>query len=118
VLAALALGAGGYLAYKEHEKHQVQVRILLSLRFVCMPGFLILSLQRQAQIAALTDWVRDAQARTDAFYQGSTEGPVAWVLNRGHIIPDKAIVGGRDENGEAFYVARAFQEVGLMTTMV
>jgi hypothetical protein len=66
------------------------------------------------EIVGLTDWVREAQARTDAYYEKGSEQPVTWVLNRGLSIPVGAIEGGRDENGEVFYVARAFQEVGAL----
>ena len=65
--------------------------------------------QKQANIHGLEQWMKEAQARTDAYDQGSSE--VAWILNRGPSIPYKAIEGGRDESGEIIYIARACVEV-------
>jgi hypothetical protein len=38
---------------------------------------------------------------------------MAWVLNRGLVLPEGAIENGRDGKGQVFYAARVFHEVGV-----
>jgi len=87
----LALLGGGYLAYKGHQKSEEE---------------------KKAQIWSLQGWLRDAQARTDEFYQQGGRGNLAWILNKGRHIPENAIVGGH-EHGKNLYICRAFHEGGL-----
>jgi hypothetical protein len=90
---ALGLGllGGGYLAYKGHQKSEEE---------------------KKAQVWGLQGWVRDAQARTDQYYQQGGGGRLTWILNKGRHIPENAIVGGH-EHGKDLYICRAFHEGGL-----
>jgi len=91
----LAVGLGllgaGYMAYKGHQKNEEE---------------------KKAQIWSLQGWVRDAQARTDKWYEQGGRGRLAWILNKGRHIPDNAIVGGK-EHGKNLYICRAFHEGSL-----
>jgi hypothetical protein len=87
----LALVGGGYLAYKGHKKSEEE---------------------KKAQVWSLQGWVRDAQARTDQYYQQGGRDRLAWILNKGRHMPKNAIVGG-SEHGKDLYICRAFHEGGL-----
>jgi len=91
-----ALGAG-YVAYKEHGKHEDE---------------------KKAHVWALNNWLRDAQTRTQAYYNGQTQGPVTWIYTEGKNIPRNAIVGGQEtydrEGQQILYISRAYYEGGLL----
>lgn len=92
----LALGlaalAGGYYAYKHHSKTEEE---------------------KKATVWGLQTWLKEAQARTTEYHRnGPQSGSVSWILVHGTNIPAEAIVGG-EENGQALYISRAFQEGGL-----
>jgi len=87
----LGLLGGGYMAYQGHKKSEEE---------------------KKAQVWGLQAWIRDAQARTNAFYQQGRRGGLTWILTKGRQIPENAIVGGND-NGRDLFICRAFYEGGL-----
>ncbi|KDQ57662.1 carbohydrate-binding module family 12 protein [Jaapia argillacea MUCL 33604] len=92
LVAGLAAIGGGFMAYKAHEKSEEQ---------------------KKAAVWALQAWLKDAQARTEAFHRDGPRGPTTWVLNQGHVIPQGAIQGG-EENGKPLFIARAFHDGAIM----
>jgi len=90
--AGLALLGAGYYAYEHHKKSDEE---------------------KKAQVWALQNWLHDAQARTEDYHQNGLRAPVAWILTHGQNIPESAIQGG-EEHGKPLYIARAFQDGGLM----
>ncbi|KAF8588707.1 carbohydrate-binding module family 12 protein [Ramaria rubella] len=90
--AGLALLGAGYVAYHKHGKNEEQ---------------------KKAQVWALQKWLRDAQARAEAFHRNGPQGPVTWILTNGKNIPRGAILGGQDANGQPVFIARAFHEGGV-----
>ncbi|TFK54525.1 hypothetical protein OE88DRAFT_1655228 [Heliocybe sulcata] len=88
---AAALGAA-YLAVRGHEKTEEQ---------------------KKKELEGLHTWFRDATLRTEEFNRSGPQGPVAWILNRGHVVPEDAIQGG-EEHGHPLYIARAYTDGGVM----
>lgn len=97
--------------FNHHKKEEEEVRIIFD--YIC-PWLTHCTLfQKKADIWALQNWVHDAQARTQHFYQSGgniSQGQVIWVLAHGKQIPRGAIVGGNDK-GHTIFIARAFQDV-------
>ncbi|EPQ57168.1 hypothetical protein GLOTRDRAFT_110454 [Gloeophyllum trabeum ATCC 11539] len=91
VVTLAALGAA-YLAYHGHGKSEEQ---------------------KKADLEGLHKWFLAAQARTEEFYRDGPRGPVAWVVNQGHVMPEDAIQGG-EEHGKPVYIARAYCDGGVM----
>jgi len=91
-LGAALLGAGVF-AYEHHKKSQEQ---------------------QKAEAWALGNWISEARARTQRYRtEGATE-TVTWVLVESkEEIPQDAIIGGQDNGGESFFVARSYQAGGL-----
>lgn len=92
LLAGAAALAGGYMAYNHHQKGEED---------------------KKADAWGLQNWLSDAQARAQRFRQNGPEGPVSWVLTNGKNIPNGAIVGGRDTNGDDLWIARAYCQGGV-----
>ena len=97
LLAGIAALGAGYVAYQHHNKSEEE---------------------KKAHVWALNNWLRDAQARTRAFYNGQTQGPVTWIYTEGKNIPQQAIPGGQetyDRKGfQRLYICRAYYEGGLL----
>jgi len=91
LLAGAALLAGGYAAFKSHEKNEEE---------------------KKAQTWALQNWVHDAEARTAQYRQNGPRGPATWILNHGNNIPQEAIVVGK-EHSWTLYICRAFYDGGI-----
>ncbi|KAF8170224.1 carbohydrate-binding module family 12 protein [Mycena galopus ATCC 62051] len=91
LLAGAALLAGGYAAFKTHEKGEEE---------------------KKAQTWALQNWVHDAEARTAEYHQSGARGPATWILNEGKVIPEKAILVGKEHSWN-LYICRAFYNGGL-----
>jgi hypothetical protein len=67
---------------------------------------------------SLQNWVHEAKERRHNYEKhGLGNQPYAWVLNKGHDIPQGAIVGGQ-QNGEPMYICRAFFEVSMFQYML
>ena len=66
----------------------------------------------KTRVLSYSNWVEEAQARTDALYnwRGPT-GPVAWILTDGASIPKIATVAGHESDGQDLYINRVFHEV-------
>jgi len=92
LLAGAAALGGGYAIYKHHQKSEEQ---------------------HKAETWALSNWLNDAKARTDAFRQHGPRGPYTWVLTNGKNIPQGAVEGGREKNGSVLYIARAYYMGGV-----
>lgn len=92
LLAGVGIIAAGVHAYNQHGKNEEE---------------------KKAHVWSQTNWVRDAEQRTQAFRSGNYPAPVAWVLNQGKSIPRDAIEGGF-ERGAPLYICRAYHEGGLM----
>ncbi|KAJ7675116.1 hypothetical protein B0H17DRAFT_1161714 [Mycena rosella] len=88
LLAGAALLAGGYAAFKGHEKNEEE---------------------KKAQTWALQNWIHDAEARTAQFRQYGPRSPATWILNHGKNIPQGAIAVGQ-EHSWTLYICRAFYE--------
>ncbi|KAJ7647514.1 carbohydrate-binding module family 12 protein [Roridomyces roridus] len=91
LLAGAALLAGGYAAFKAHEKNEEE---------------------QKAQTWALSNWIREAEARTAQFYEYGPRGPATWVLSKEKQIPANAILVGREHSWNLF-ICRAFYEGGI-----
>ncbi|KAJ6558552.1 carbohydrate-binding module family 12 protein [Mycena vulgaris] len=91
LLAGAALLAGGYAAFKGHEKNEEE---------------------KKAQTWALQNWIHDAEARTATYYREGARSPATWVLNHGKEIPQGAIAVGQ-EHSWMLYICRAFYEGGI-----
>jgi len=89
---ALLLGAGGFATYKHHQKAEEE---------------------KKADAWALQNWIHDAQQRTEEYRRNGSQSPVTWVLTHGKHIPPGAIKGGHDQ-GHVLYIARAFQDGGVI----
>jgi len=87
--AGAALLGGGFAFYKHHQKSEEQ---------------------KKAQTWALSNWLNDAQARTNAYFQNPTPAPT-WILNKGKRIPNNAILVGREKSWN-LYICRAYYEGG------
>jgi len=92
LLAGAALLGGGYAAYKHHQHGEED---------------------KKAEAWGLQNWIQDAQARTAQFHQGGAQGPVSWVLTQGKNIPQGAVIGGKDTNGDDLWIARVYYDGGL-----
>jgi len=88
---ALLIG-GGFAAYKHHQKAEEE---------------------KKADAWALQNWLHDAQQRTEEYHRNGSQGSVTWVLTHGKRIPSGAITGGNDQ-GHTLYIARAFQDGGVI----
>ncbi|KAF8629226.1 hypothetical protein AX17_005809 [Amanita inopinata Kibby_2008] len=71
---AAALGAGIF-AYKEHEKKKEE---------------------HSSQNWAKSNWLADAQSRTEDLHRNGPRGPATWVLNHGKSIPQGALTISND----------------------
>ncbi|KAJ7188488.1 carbohydrate-binding module family 12 protein [Mycena filopes] len=91
LLAGAALLAGGYAAFKSHEKNEEE---------------------KKAQTWGLQNWVHEAEARTEQYRQYGPRSPATWILNHGKEIPQGAIEVGR-EHSWSLYICRAFYEGGI-----
>ncbi|KAJ7251788.1 carbohydrate-binding module family 12 protein [Mycena haematopus] len=91
LLAGAALLAGGYMAFKAHEKNEDE---------------------KKAQTWSLQNWVHDAEARTSQYREFGPRGPATWILNHGKDIPQEAIVVGK-EHSWTLYICRAFYDGGI-----
>ncbi|KAJ7668411.1 carbohydrate-binding module family 12 protein [Mycena polygramma] len=91
LLAGAALLAGGYAAFKGHEKNEEE---------------------KKAQTWALQNWVHEAEARTAQYCQYGARSPATWILNHGKNIPQEAIVVGK-EHSWTLYICRAFYNGGI-----
>ncbi|KIL68915.1 carbohydrate-binding module family 12 protein [Amanita muscaria Koide BX008] len=83
---AAAIGAGIY-AKKKYEKNKEQA---------------------VSQDLARSQWLADAQLRTDEFHRNGPRGPVTWVLTNGKNIPRGAIMISNDPH--SMYACRAFTD--------
>jgi len=92
ILAGAALLGGGFAAYQHHKNNQEN---------------------SQAQAWGQSNWLSEAQARTQAFRAQGPKGPYTWVLTNGKNIPQGAIEGGREDNGKVLYIARTYYEGGI-----
>ncbi|EIW83284.1 hypothetical protein CONPUDRAFT_52155 [Coniophora puteana RWD-64-598 SS2] len=96
LLAGITALDAGYVAYKEDGRHKED---------------------KKAHVWALSKWLRDAQARRQAYYNGQTQGPVAWIYTEGNNIPQNAIPGGQEtynrEGRQILYICRAYYEGGM-----
>ncbi|KAJ7209569.1 carbohydrate-binding module family 12 protein [Mycena pura] len=86
--AGAALFAGGFAAWKGHEKHKEE---------------------QKAHTWALENWIHDAEARTAQYRQHGPRGPATWILSHDKEIPPEAIVIGQ-EHSWMLYICRAFYE--------
>ncbi|KAF9038365.1 carbohydrate-binding module family 12 protein [Hymenopellis radicata] len=91
LLGGIALLGAGYYAYSEHEKSEEE---------------------KKAQTWALTNWLHDAEQRTNDFHRNGPRGPATWLLNKGKNIPQSAISVGREKEW-TLYICRAFHEGGV-----
>ncbi|KAJ6497871.1 carbohydrate-binding module family 12 protein [Mycena sanguinolenta] len=91
LLAGAAVIAGGYMAFKAHEKSEEE---------------------KKAQTWSLQNWVHDAEARTAQYREFGPRGPVTWILNHGKNIPQNAIVVGKEKSW-TLYICRAFFDGGI-----
>ncbi|KAK7057408.1 carbohydrate-binding module family 12 protein [Favolaschia claudopus] len=91
LLAGAALLAGGYAAFKHHEKSEEE---------------------KKAQTWSLQNWIHEAEVRTAEFRQYGPRGPATWVLNHGKNIPQGAIAVGKEKSW-TLYICRAFYEGGI-----
>ncbi|KAJ7078890.1 carbohydrate-binding module family 12 protein [Mycena belliarum] len=91
LLAGAALLAGGYAAFKGHEKNEEE---------------------KKSQTWALQNWVHDAEKRTAEYRQYGPRSPATWILNQGKNIPQGAIAVGK-EHSWTLYICRAFYENGI-----
>ncbi|KAJ6593684.1 carbohydrate-binding module family 12 protein [Mycena capillaripes] len=91
LLAGAALLAGGYAAFKGHEKNEEE---------------------KKAQTWALQNWVHDAEARTAQYRQYGPRSPATWILNHGKNIPQEAILVGKEHSWN-LYICRAFYNGGV-----
>jgi len=92
LLAGVAAIGAGYYAYQHHRKSEEE---------------------KKAHAYALTNWLREAQARRDQFNSRGPQGPTTWILCEGHAIPREAIQGGQEEDGKPIYICRAYFEGGV-----
>jgi len=92
LLAGAALLGGGFAAYKHHQKAEEE---------------------KKAAAWALQNWIHDAQQRTAQYHRDGPQSPVTWILTHGKNIPPEAIKGGHDQ-GHVLYIARAFQDGGVI----
>ncbi|KAJ7755718.1 carbohydrate-binding module family 12 protein [Mycena maculata] len=98
LLAGAALIAGGYAAFKGHEKNEQE---------------------KKSQTWALQNWLHDAQVRTTEYYQRGPRSPATWLLVEGPQagkIPQGAIAVGQEVGRESswmLYICRAFYEGGI-----
>jgi len=92
LLAGALLLGGGFATYKHHQKAEEA---------------------KKADAWALQNWIHDAQQTTEEYYRNGSQSPVTWVLTHGKRIPDGAIKGGHDQ-GHTLYIARAFQDGGII----
>ncbi|KAJ7502795.1 carbohydrate-binding module family 12 protein [Mycena galericulata] len=91
LLAGAALLAGGYAAFKSHEKSEED---------------------KKAQTWALQNWLHDAEARAAEYYRNGPRSPATWLLVQGKKIPQGAIPVG-PEHSWMLYICRAFYEGGI-----
>ncbi|KAJ7497107.1 carbohydrate-binding module family 12 protein [Mycena latifolia] len=91
LLAGAALLAGGYAAFKGHEKNEEE---------------------KKAQTWALQNWIHEAEAHTAQYRQYGPRSPATWILNHGKNIPQGAIVVGQEKSW-TLYICRAFYEGGI-----
>ena len=96
IAAGLALLGGGYAAYKHHEKSEED---------------------KKAAAFGAQKWLQDAQARTEQFHRNGPQGPTTWVLVHGKNFPSDMIQGGREENGSPLFIARAYYEGSIRTSI-
>jgi len=92
LLAGALLLGGGFAAYKHHQKAEED---------------------KKADAWALQNWIHEAQQTTEAYHKNGSQSPVTWVLTHGKRIPPGAIKGGNDQ-GHTLYIARAFQDGGVI----
>jgi len=92
LLAGALLLGGGFAAYKHHQKAEEE---------------------KKSEAWALQNWIYDAQKRTEEYSRKGSQSPATWVLTHGKRIPPGAIKGGH-EQGHTLYVARAFQDGGII----
>jgi len=91
LVAGLALIGAGYYAYHSHQKSEEE---------------------KKAQVWALQNWLQEAEARTQDFYNNGPRGPATWILAEGGSVPDGAIPGG-EQQGKPLFICRGFHEGGL-----
>lgn len=72
--------------------------------------------QKKAHAWGLQSWLKNAQMRTQEFYEHGPRGPVTWVLVHGKDFPRDPFPGG-EENGETLYICRGFHDVSLRPTI-
>jgi len=89
--AGAALLAGGYFAFKAHEKNDEE---------------------KKAHTWALQNWVQDAKERTQRYHAQGPSGPATWIFNEGKHIPPQSIVVGREKSW-TLYICRAYQDGGI-----
>jgi len=97
LVAGLALLGGGYYAYSHHNKSEEE---------------------KKAHVWGLQNWLHEAEARTQAFYNNGPSGPTTWLLmNEGDNIPRGAIPGG-EQDGKTLFICRGFYEGSLQVGKV
>lgn len=84
--AGLALLGAGYVAYEHHEKTEEE---------------------KKAAVWGLQNWLNDAQARTQRYFDNGPSDQPSWILVHGTNIPENAIQGGV-VNDNPLYISRAF----------
>ncbi|KAI0647853.1 carbohydrate-binding module family 12 protein [Trametes meyenii] len=92
LLAGVAALGAGYFAYKEHEKNEEE---------------------KKENVWALTNWLHDAQQRTEDYYRNGPRGPVTWILVEGKNIPTNIAIVGGEEHGTPHYICRGFHDGSL-----
>jgi len=91
LFAGAALLAGGALAYKNHEEHKEQGK---------------------ADAWSRSNWIQEARARRDHFYNNESREAAIWVLTQKQDIPQGAILVGREKSWN-LYICRAPHEGGI-----
>ncbi|KAF8626837.1 hypothetical protein AX15_004668 [Amanita polypyramis BW_CC] len=86
---AAAIGAG-ILAYKKHEEKKEE---------------------HNSQNWARSNWIADAQARTNKFNQYGPDGPATWILAHGQNIPKGAVIISNEPY--AMHACRAYVDGGI-----
>lgn len=90
-LGAAAL-AGGLFAYKKHEENKEQGK---------------------ADDWAHQNWIQEARARKEHYQRNGSREPATWVLTHKQVIPQGAILVGREKDWN-LYICRAHIKGGLL----
>ncbi|KAG2072049.1 hypothetical protein BDR04DRAFT_1097325 [Suillus decipiens] len=61
-------------------------------------------------------WLDEARESTANFKKNGSPVPLVWVLIEDKTVPPNAVPFGKDRNGQTFFIARAYLEVGYHTS--